>query len=91
MDVMEEEIERKKNIIEAALYDMQVKRVHIKEWHEDTKKLIEELKELEEEEEVEEPEWKEYMKKFKNIQKKEKKRALQKKKQMQKRKKEGGD
>jgi len=79
---LDPEIQRKKDLIEAALYDMQVKRVHIREWHEDTKKLIEELKELEEKKDLEETTWEEYMKKFKKIQQKEKKQAMQKKKQM---------
>jgi len=81
---MKKEIERKRNLVKDALYDMQVRRVHIQEWHRDVKTLIKELKELEEEGEVENPKWKEFMKTFKNIQKKEKKRALQKKKIQQK-------
>lgn len=84
MTYIDEEIERKKNLIEDSLYDMQVRRVHIKEWHQSVVNLIKELKKLEEKKEVEEPTWKKYMEKFKNIQVKEKKQALAKKRQMKK-------
>lgn len=80
MSYIDEEIEKKKELIENALYDMQVKRVHLQEWHKSVKSLIERLKELEEKKEVKEPSWKEYVEKFKKIQTQEKKRALQKKK-----------
>lgn len=76
-----EDIQEKRDLIEDALYDMQVKRVHIKEWHQDVLELIKELKKLEKEAEIEEPKWKEYMEKFKKIQTKEKKQAMKKKKQ----------
>ncbi len=81
MAYLDKEIERKKQLIEDTLYDMQVKRVHIKEWHQSTANLIKDLKRLEEKKGVEEPSWKEYMKKFKKIQTKEKKQAQRKKKQ----------
>lgn len=81
MTYLDEEIKRKKELIEDSIYDMQVKRVHIKEWHKSVLKLIKELKKLEKKKGVEEPKWKEYMEKFKKIQVKEKKQAKAKKKQ----------
>lgn len=81
MSYLDEEIERKKQLIEDTLYDMQVKRVHMREWHKSAADLIESLKKLEEKKGIEEPSWKEYMKKFKKIQAKEKKQAKKRKKQ----------
>ncbi len=85
MSYVEEEIEKKKQLIENALYDMQVKRVHLQEWHASVKNLIQELKELEEKEEVKNQSWKNYAQKFKKILEQEKKQAMQRKKMNQNR------
>lgn len=76
MDADQKRIEELKTLIKDAVYDMQVRRIHVNEFRKSTLHLIEELKELEEKSERKEKSWPKFMEQFSKIVEKETKPEL---------------